>query len=250
MTLQKSLDFDYGDSDDEDMDRKETGGGGSLNNSGVGADLDANDTANAIPGSVTPSRCEQRRSPGICATQFIPRFTHSYSRKPCCLSWVTDALDPWLRLHSLCGASLGLVMPDPGSVARSKHWSQKCLPFSLISSLSLFEKRCYQCGDNVKITRDSTQNCLLQHRYLLSLLHRNVQNILNNPSLMSQIHQMSASIQGRKPDAQQPISEHERQLILQQQQEEFNQQILQPPPQPQQQQPPAPFGQVSTQTFC
>ena len=65
------------------------------------------------------------------------------------------------------------------------------------------------------------------------LFVRNVQNILNDPSLMHQIQQMSATIQRTEELKNELSVQEQRQLLLQQQQEEFNQQIQQPPPVPQ-----------------
>lgn len=60
----------------------------------------------------------------------------------------------------------------------------------------------------------------------LFLFPSNVQNILSNPNLMQQIHQMSQTIQKTEQmKNEMGMQEEMRQRVLQQQQAEFDQQI-------------------------
>ena len=62
---------------------------------------------------------------------------------------------------------------------------------------------------------------------------RTVQNLLNDPNIMQQIQQMSATIQKNEELKSELTLHEERQKMLQQQQEEFDKQIqLQQPPPP------------------
>ena len=63
---------------------------------------------------------------------------------------------------------------------------------------------------------------------ILFYLYRNVQNILNDPTIMQQIHQMSQTIKKTEQLKNElNIQEQLRQQLLKQQEQEFNQQISQ-----------------------